>query len=274
MKIRSLFSYSCMTVALVLFFSPRCYSQSGTDLYQYASKFLCGIGDGSRTVKGHYLTAINIHNPSDSRAIFNWKVAVASPPPSGQLVSPFAPLELIPDGAAELICKQILQQSRLMASFVTGFLVIESKTPLDVVAVYTATDPSGRSISIDVKPTEARTIPPHKLPDLIVGGSCQSAQVIGLTATATIQNIGAAPAGPSITRFIFTPTNGATAVGPSTSTDVPTPGLSAGASVSLSTSVPGACFQPNCRVDVQADATNVVKESNETNNFDTTTCIG
>jgi hypothetical protein len=232
------------------------------------------MGDGGRTVKGRYLTAINIHNPSDFRANLDWTVAMALPPPSGQLVSPFAPLNLIPDGAMELTCKQILQQSHQGAPFVTGFIVIESKTPLDVVPVYTATDPSGKSISIEVKPTQARMIPPHKLPDLIVGGNCQSAQVTGLTATAIIQNIGAAPAGPSITRFIFTPSNGAASVGPSTSTDVPTPGLAAGASISLSASVPGACFQPNCRVDVQADVTNVVKESNETNNFDSATCIG
>jgi hypothetical protein len=256
-------------IAFVSFAGSRCHAQSD-QLFQYASKFLCGTGDGLRTVQGRYLTAINIHNPTDQRVAFNWKVAVASPLQSTQAVSPFAPLELIPDGAGDLTCKQILKQSHQQVPFMTGFVVVESKTQLDVVPVYTATDPSGKSISIEVKPTAARIIPPHKLPDLIVGGNCQPAKVTGFTATAIIQNIGAAPAGASVTRFIFTPDVG----GASTSTNVPTPPLAAGGSVSVSAPVPGTCFQPNCKIDVMADATNQVVESNETNNFDTATCIG
>jgi hypothetical protein len=256
-------------VAFVFFAGSRCQAQSD-QLFQYASKFLCGTGDDLRAVQGRYLTAINIHNPTDERVAFNWKVAVALPLQSTQAVSPFAALELIPDGAGDLTCKQILEQSHRQMPFNTGFVVVESKTQLDVVPVYTATDPSGKSISIEVKPTVARIIPPHKLPDLIVGGNCRSATVTGFTATAIIQNIGAAPAGASVTRFIFTPSGGGT----STSTDVPTPPLAAGGSVTVSAQVPGTCFQPNCNIDVMADATNQVVESNETNNFDTATCIG
>lgn len=224
-----------------------------------------------RTIPGRYLTVVNIHNPSDQRVAFNWKVAVALPLQSAQAISSFAPLELTPDGAGDLTCKQILEHSHQQVPFMTGFVVVESKTQLDVVPVYTATDPSGKSISIEVKPTEARIIPPHRLPDLIVGGKCnQSAIVTGATATAIIQNIGAAPAGASVTRFIFTPSGG----GASTSADVPTPPLAAGGSANVSAPVPGTCFQPNCNIDVMADATNLVVESNETNNFDTAMCVG
>jgi CARDB protein len=266
--------YGCAMIAFVFFAGSRSHAQKD-QLFQYASKFLCGTGDGLRTVPGRYLTAINIHNPADERVAFDWKVAVALPLQGAQVVSPFAPLELIPDGAGDLTCKQILEQSHHPAPFMTGFVVIESKTELDVVAVYTATDPTGKSISIEVKPTAARLVPPPKFPDLIVGGNCQSATVTGsnatgFIATAIIQNVGAAPAGASVTRFIFTPSGG----GASTSTDINTPSLAAGASVNVSAPVPATCFEPNCKVDVMADATNLVVESNENNNFDTATCIG
>ena len=261
--------YTWLVIAFSTFISSPCLAQRG-QLFQYSTKFVCGAGDGVGAVKGNYLTVINIHNPSDDAVQFHWKVALASPLPNNQLVSPFAALDLKPDGAGDLLCEQIVKQSRVHAAFMTGFLVIESKTQLDVVPVYTATDPTGRSISIDVLATVMRVIPAHKFPDLIVGGNCQSARIKGLVATAIIQNVGAAAAGPSLTRFIFSPSNG----DPSTSTDIATPPLAVGASVTLTAPVPTTCLQPDCKVDVLADATNQVVESNESNNFDTATCIG
>jgi hypothetical protein len=264
--------YASVMITFVFFANSPCHAQTD-QLFQYASKFLCGTGDGLRTVKGDYLTAINIHNPADQRVAFEWKVAVALQLPSStQVVSPFAPLELIPDGAGELTCKEILELSHHQMPLMTGFVVVESKTQLDVVPVYTATDPSGKSISIEVKPTAARVIPPPKLPDLTIGGNCyyQQPSASSVTVTAIIQNIGAAPAGASVTRFFFYPSNGS----PGTFKDVPTSPLAVGGSVTLTAPVPVACFQPNCKIEVQADATNQVIESNETNNSTATMCFG
>jgi hypothetical protein len=122
---------------------------------EYAAKFVCGPnaapGDPA-AAPGHYFTAINVHNPFGSMP-YTFKVAVAGPArPGGH--TKFIPLgaaTLDYDDAAEFDCTRL---RRLLAAegitarpFFTGYFVIESRTELDVVAVYTASASSTGTVT-------------------------------------------------------------------------------------------------------------------------------
>jgi hypothetical protein len=242
---------------------------------QQSQKFVCGKGDQRVAILGTYLTAINIHNPLYTTVPFRWKAAVALPKLAQGPISQFATSRLGPDGAAEITCNDIralLGASVPNVSLLTGFVVIESRNELDVVGVYSAADPSGRSIALEVLTSTARNSKPQSQPDLIVSSACTSDNKI---VSATVSNTGNAPAGSSVARFTFTPTSNANQpVGPSTMADVPTPALVPGGSAVISAPIPPLCYQPNCRYAVQVDITNVVVELNEGNNAAGDLCIG
>jgi hypothetical protein len=107
--------------------------------FQYATKVVCGKSDGSVIAPGAYFTAVNVHNPLYSRVRFRVKVAIGLPGLRPGPVSPFHDVELGPDEALEIDTADIHKLSRVDADFLKGFVVIESSTELDVVAVYTAT---------------------------------------------------------------------------------------------------------------------------------------
>lgn len=242
---------------------------------QQSQKFVCGKGDQRVAVFGTYLTAINIHNPLYVTVPFRWKVAVALPKLSQGPISTFSSSRLGPDGASEVTCQDIRDQLGASApnvSLLTGFVVIESNVELDIVGVYSATDPSGRSIALDVFSYNHRNLKPPSQPDLTVSSACSWD---GKTVSATVTNVGTAPAAASIARFTFTPTgNGGNAVGPSTTADVATPSLVPGGTAVLAAPIPPLCFQPNCKYGVQVDVTNVIVEMNEANNVGGNICIG
>ena len=80
----------------------------------------------------------------------------------------------------------------------------------------------------------------------------------GPTALVTVENRGDADAGTSITTFVFVPGG---------SVDVQTPEIRKDESVQLSAvAVPAACFAPDCRFAILADASFRVDESDENNN--------
>jgi hypothetical protein len=113
---------------------------------EYAVKFVCGrVLPGAVGVldvaPGNYLTLINVHNPNRPQE-FTHKVALARLGGAGPMTG-FQPYIVLPyDAALDFNCRWIA--SRLSAAgiavpaFYTGFLVIQSRYELDVVAVYTA----------------------------------------------------------------------------------------------------------------------------------------
>ena len=124
--------------------------------FQYAVKFVCGRSDGRVLAPGEYLTAINVHNPTDSIVPFQYKIAPALPQ---QKPTDFFDLKLEPDWSLEIDCPQILPEAQ--GAFRKGFVVIESDVELDVVAVYTVSGRGGQ-VSIHMERVPARR--PIRLP--------------------------------------------------------------------------------------------------------------
>lgn len=127
-------------------------------VYEYAAQIDCALAnDDAALANGLYGTTINIHNPAAGPNGLRWKVAIAVPitgAGSGGPVSGFADLNLGSDRAVRIECPTI--KARLSASniqlpaVISGFVVIQSNRPLDVVAVYTAMPivaPSGGPVS-------------------------------------------------------------------------------------------------------------------------------
>lgn len=130
--------------------------------YQYAVKVVCGKVDACGRQRdiveaGHYLTAINIHNPSHSvTAPLRWKVAVALPALTPGPISAFSSARLRPDEAAEIDCPDVMRASSHASGLLKGFVVIESPYELDVVAVYTASRGCGvDSLALERVPPRA-----------------------------------------------------------------------------------------------------------------------
>ena len=133
--------------------------------YQYAVKFMCGDpGLKGVVAKGKYLTAINLHNPTDGLVLFRYKIAVALPSKPGP-VSVFFDRRIGEDEALEIDCpeiKDILEKMQFKTKFAKGFVVIESDVDLDVVAVYTVQD--SRSVALYIERVRPRR--PMRLPRL------------------------------------------------------------------------------------------------------------
>lgn len=132
-------------------------------VYQYAVKFVCGDPEprGVPLPRGRYATAINIHNPHLELAVrFRFKVAEALPKLRPGPITAFQDVELPADGAAEIDCPLILERLDETV-FAKGFVVIQSRRPLDVVAVHTAAATPGRGgevVSLDVEEVEPRIV--------------------------------------------------------------------------------------------------------------------
>jgi hypothetical protein len=262
------------------------------DSFEYAVKLVCGIQkdeESLKLVRGQYATAINIHNPNEAPVEFFKKLALTDPP-GGQRPGEILEIgtdKLRPDQALETDCIDI--QRRLFPNgfpspFVKGFVVLQSKAPLDVTAVYTAANLSAREvISIDVEQVRERLKAgggpptPGPLPDLVVKDidlnslveTCPGGPGTCVTKVRfTVANIGAANAGPFDSRVVFDPGK---------VDSVPEAvGLGAGMSKAFSATSPagGSCFDPDCTVCVTVDSGNVVVESDETNNQLCKTKIG
>lgn len=236
--------------------------------FQYAVKFVCGQADGRVAVKGNYRTAINLHNPSYRDIKFVFKVAVALPSLKEGKITEFTSASLGPDGAAEIDCPDIWRRlDRNDGRWVKGFVVIETDNELDVVGVYTATGPDGRTIALDLERVEPRTNLEDTKADLLPapdanGGYCRRRDNALIV---TIRNQGSGVAAPSTTRIDFSPGN---------TVDVPTPQLAAGAQTDLLVPIPAGCFSPDCGFVIYADFFSVVVETDEINNKATGICIG
>jgi hypothetical protein len=116
------------------------FAPVGFPLFQWAVKFICGRSEGDVVSAGRYFTAINVHNPTYTDVGLRKKFAIAGPRERPGPVSKFVDAKLGPDEALEIDCPDIARHiaPEISASFLKGFVVIESKVELDVVAVYTA----------------------------------------------------------------------------------------------------------------------------------------
>lgn len=139
-------------------------------VFQYAAKVICGKSAGRIVAPGVYFTAVNVHNPTYERIVFRVKLAVALPGLTPGPVSEFHKAELGPDEALEIDCPdvfnpEIFKIGEINADFLKGFIVIESESELDVVAVYTAanSDEQVATLHIERVPPRRAKLQNHEL---------------------------------------------------------------------------------------------------------------
>ena len=137
---------------------------------EYAAKFVCsgtgGTQDGPlrppQFSPGRYTTSINIHNPN-RRADFTWKVTVAMVEFPGPMTAFKPMISLRYDQAIDIDCGAIRGWMRanghVISALITGFVVIQSRQELDVVAVYTASPVAGQVSSIHTERVPLRKLP-------------------------------------------------------------------------------------------------------------------
>ena len=144
--------------------------------FQYAVKFVCGRADGEVLARGEYLTAVNVHNPTNKDIEFRKKFAIALPRQQPGPVTEFASTRLGPDEALEIDCPDIRERTGDAADLLKGFVIIESDVELDVVAVYTAAgaDRQVETLHIErVSPRRREVLPcPDSLDISIDVGDC------------------------------------------------------------------------------------------------------
>lgn len=240
----------------------------GRPRFQYAAKFVCGRADGEQLAEGRYQTAINVHNPMpEDSTRFRWKVAPAFPEQPSDPFDFSRYIPLPPDGAFEIDCRQIAERTDSQGDLLTGFVVVQAISELDVVAVYTSEFEEERTLDVE-------RVPPRRLRDGGGGGGGNRPDLIpvevgrsGENVVVLVRNQGNAPAGPSQTAVDFGQYGTETA---------DTPVLAPGQSTTLQFEIPRQpnCFDPDCDFVVTVDATDAVNESNEQNNTIRQTFLG
>ena len=240
-------------------------------LSQYAVKFICGKPSLPVVSPGQYYTAINVHNPSTKIVKFRKKVAIALPQEKAGTVTTFFPASLKSDEALEIDCPDILQHAEAQEDqFVKGFVVIETPSELDVIAVYTAAGSTGSIETLFMERARLRRIANPGLPDLLpvnprppdTGGFCRLDQQGRLIIT--VRNQGTTAAAASLTTVNFS--------GGGTGSVNTTP---AGGVANIIVSIPSTCFVASqCRFQIVTDSALQVEESNESNNIADGLCLG
>ena len=143
-----------LLVLLVLPSTPIAQPAPG---FQYAVKFICGKSSGRVLAPGVYFTAMNVHNPTRGTISFSKKVAIALPEEKPGRVSQFFEARLRADEALEIDCPDIMRHAQSTDDFLKGFVVIQSRVELDVVAVYTAAGATDR-----VETLHLERVPPRR----------------------------------------------------------------------------------------------------------------
>jgi hypothetical protein len=245
--------------------------------FQYAAAFICGNSQARRAARGTYATNIDVHNPLIRSVSFRKKL-VFQPfeEEESSKILPFTDIQLKGDGTLAFSCREIALEvfgssdEEFRRPFLEGFVVIESRTELDVVALYTAASSrlSARRQAVAIS-LERVPVRRPALPDLLPipdekGNFCRRDQNGRLIVT--VQNQGLADAGASITRVDFSPGGGHQLI--------TTPAIPAGRSVEVFATFPPLCFRPDCTFRIAVDSTGFVSESNEFNNAAGGTCKG
>jgi CARDB len=257
--------------------------------HKYAAKIVCGIqGEPKslRLTRGLYATTVNIHNPNARTATLFKRLALTFPPAEERpgAIQRIARESLTADQALKVDCDEIriLLKGQFTSGFVEGFVIVDSDMPLDVTGVYTSAsiDRAGTILQsgIDVNQVSESQVLPVRggpqglggagfLPDLVVSSFC----VNNTDINAVVLNQGNASAGPSVLLVKF-----AKADGTVEKRRLDVPALAAGVFKDISTSIPAACFQPDCFYAVTVDVDGDVLESDETNNSELpiSVCVG
>ncbi len=138
---------------------------STPDWNEYSVKVVCGtIPAPSPNLSlnvGRYFTSVNVHNPSLRRNAELWyKAVVSEKPPKGGKPSAFKKAELMPDYALEIDCEAVRELVSASSAFVEGWVVILTRSDLDVSPVYTA----GSTATIyPVQSIDVETVRPLKV---------------------------------------------------------------------------------------------------------------
>ncbi len=126
--------------------------------HEYPIKFICGKPGLQVLAPGKYFSAINVHNPDLRKPVKFWfKVAVALPRLKAGPVSKFRKAKLKADQALEIDCPTILKLAKAQG-FLKGFVVILSKRPIDIVAVYTAAGVTGQVETLHMERIDTQRI--------------------------------------------------------------------------------------------------------------------
>jgi len=243
---------------------------------EYAVKVICGTPDRPALADGAYYTAINIHNPNAERVGFRQKLALTRPGEEPGPISPFWGAVLRPDQALEIDCSDIFKRSPERMQFAKGFVVIQSPSDLDVVAVYTAApSPRGTVAALEIERVSPRSVGGGgcTLPDLVVDSIMRPIFVNGTSRIeAVIKNLGPGPAGASIARLIDPST--LQSGGAPYNSIANTPPLAAGVSATVVFMLPYWVFNPDATFNVTADYKGDVAECREDNNVKNFEAIG
>jgi hypothetical protein len=140
-------------------------NQDDKSFFQYAAQFTCGTNPQAtaRVLPGQYATSVNILNAKESKTVFRKRVALTFPPPTqeGGAVSEPIVDELEPVQALKVACDEIpaefFPDAADLPPYVHGFLIIESRTELNVTAVYT-TGMAEAVESIDVEEVTGKVV--------------------------------------------------------------------------------------------------------------------
>ena len=133
---------SALEVAtLILMLAVPVRAQQPAGPYNYAAKIVCGTQrEAQGVVPQAYMTTVNVHNPSDSLAIFFKTLLVTLPPGGQRAMSPLRPTftdSLRPQAGLATDCADLRKRYPNAPAFFEGFVLLQSRVSLDVVAVYT-----------------------------------------------------------------------------------------------------------------------------------------
>ena len=127
--------------ALVLLVALPARAQQPNLPYNYTAKIVCGTQrEGPGVVPQAYMTTVNVHNPSDSVAIFFKTLLVTLPPGAQRPAPPQKPTytdTLRPQWGLATDCTDLRRRYPNTPPFIEGFVLLQSRISLDVVAVYT-----------------------------------------------------------------------------------------------------------------------------------------
>lgn len=250
-------------------------AQNKTPDLSYAARFEC-VGDagGAGAGPGVVRTTVSIHNPNAIPARLRISAVETAPGGVPGAPSPSAQdLELAAEGVVSFDCADIRGMFTVsLPESVAGYLRVSSAynslaaaTPsLDVSATYTTE--SGDTMATQVTSVSPRAVIPPFRPDLVASSDAfcildPPAPMLSLTVT----NRGVALSPPSVAAVRFS--DGTIEV-------ATTPELEPSAKVTLEVPFAQQCIgQGGCDYLLVADASNLVQESNETNNVVPTGCL-